>query len=160
MISIAVCAGLTESIVRLLGLAPEITRIQVDMEHGSFESSLNPVLRYIPKPNSPGINSYGIRDREYSIKKPEGVFRIVVIGDSVGYGFCNDKEVLDVEHLFSKQLERGLQGQKSFPIEVINLCVSGYDTLQEVEFLYQKGLALKPDLVLVAWRRDRAVRGR
>lgn len=73
-----------------------------------------------------------------------------MIGDSVGYGFCNDREVLAVDDVFAKQLERAYAGSES-PIEAINLRVSGYDTVKEVEFLVRKGLALDPDVVLVSY---------
>ena len=149
-VSIVVCLLLGELAVRLLHLAPGINRIRVDMAHGSFESSTNSVLRYVPSPGSSGISSYGIRDREYPRAKGAKTRRILVIGDSVGYGFCNDREVLAVDDVFAKQIERACAGSGS-PLEVINLCVSGYDTVQEVEFLVRKGLALDPDVVLVAY---------
>jgi lysophospholipase L1-like esterase len=36
-------------------------------------------------------------------------------------------------------------------VEVLNLSVSGFDTVQEVEFLVVKGLAYEPDVVLIAY---------
>lgn len=149
--STIVCLLLAEIVVRVLGLAPGISRIRVDMPHGSFESSPNEVLRYVPRPGSPAISAYGIRDRDYPLARQSGGQRVVVIGDSVCYGFCNDRQVLAVESVFPKQLERMLQETAAEPVEVINLCVSGYDTVQEVEFLVQKGLALQPDIVIVAY---------
>lgn len=142
---------LGEAAVRLLHLAPGINRIRVDMPYGAFESSTNPVLRYVPSPGSRDVSAYGLRDRDYPRAKPKGTRRILVIGDSVGYGFCNDREVLAVDSVFPKVLERDLAGTGGGPVEVINLCVSGYDTVQEVEFLAQKGLALDPDVVLVSY---------
>lgn len=46
------------------------------------------------------INSFGIRDKEYSFVKPRQTYRILVLGDSFteGYG-------LNIEHTFSKRLE-------------------------------------------------------
>lgn len=149
--SIFICLLLAEIFVRLFALAPGVTRIQVDLLHGSFVSSTNPILRYVPRPGSHGISSYGIRDRHYDEEKPPNGVRIVTIGDSVGYGFCNDREVLSPDQVFAKQLERNLQQSSKSPVEVINLSVSGYDTVQEVEFLVEKGLALDPDVVLVQY---------
>jgi lysophospholipase L1-like esterase len=148
---VIVCLLLGEIVVRLAHLAPGVNRIRVDLAYGTFESSTNAVLRYVPSPGSRDISGYGLRDRDYPRAKPRGTKRILVIGDSVGYGFCNDREVLTVDSLFPKQLERGLAQAAAAPVEVINLCVSGYDTVQEVEFLVQKGLALDPDIVLVAY---------
>lgn len=151
MASVLICLLLSEAAVRLLHMAPGVNRIRVDMPHGSFESTTNTVLRYVPSPGSGDINASGFRDREYPRAKPKGTLRILVIGDSVGYGFCNDRAVIAPEDVFAKQLERNLARSSPVPVEVINLCVSGYDTVQEVEFLAQKGLALDPDIVLVAY---------
>jgi len=140
-----------EIVLRLLGTAPGVTRLQVDLPQGSFQSSRNAVLGYELRPNSPGINAYGIRDHDYDLAKPADGLRIVVIGDSVGYGFCNDREMLALDDLFSKRLEQSLRAASPSPVEVINLCVSGYDSVQEIEFLVEKGLALDPDIVLVAY---------
>ena len=141
---------LGEVVVRVLELAPEITRIRVDLAHGEFESSDNPVLRYVPRPGSRGVSPQGLRDRVYSIEKPPGVYRVAVLGDSIAYGYCNDEEVLEVGDLFPEVLER-TWADAPIPVEVVNLSVSGYDTAQEVECLAVKGLAMEPDLVLVAY---------
>lgn len=140
-----------ELILRLLGIAPGVNRLQIDLPHGTFQSSSNAVLRYEPRPGSPGVNAYGIRDHDYDLDKPEGTLRLIVIGDSIGYGFCNDSESLPLDDLFMKRLEQMLGRNAQVPVEVINLSVSGYDTVQEVEFLQEKGLALDPDIVLVAY---------
>ncbi len=140
-----------ELVIRLLGTAPGVTRLQVDLPHGTFQSSRNALLRYEPRPGSPGVSDYGIRDRDYDLDKPNGGLRLMVIGDSIGYGFCNDRETIALDDLFMKQLEQNLRRQSSDPIDVINLCVSGYDTVQEVEFLAEKGLAFQPDIVLVSY---------
>lgn len=149
--TILFCLLLVEMMVRLMGMAPGVNRLEVDLAHGSFQSSRNPVLRYEPRPGSQGVSDYGIRDRDYSKAKPDGTIRILVIGDSIGYGFCTDNEALLLDDLFMKKLERSLQKTFPTPVEVINLCVSGYDTVQEVEFLVEKGLDLDPDLVLVSY---------
>jgi hypothetical protein len=155
-VSCGVVIGLAiaETAVRLLHLAPGITKVEVNLKHGQFIESENRILKYIPKPGSPGINAYGIRDYDYPLEKPPHTFRIVVLGDSIGFGYCNDSESLALPDIFPKVLECLLQdsradGRQAY--EVINLSVSGYDTIQEVEFLVQKGLALHPDLVIVAY---------
>ncbi len=147
-------AGLLEGAARLLRLAPSIEPIVLDRPYASFITSPNPRLRYVPKPGSQGISSYGIRDYEYPLEKPDGTFRIGVLGDSVAFGYCTPTESLPIEKTFPKLLEKRLNApvlpghQK---VEVINLAVSGYDTLQEVEFLRTKGLAFDPDLILVGY---------
>ena len=88
------------------------------------------------------INSKGLRDREYDYDKPEGIKRIVVLGDSYTWGLgveANERftEVLDDELLKN--------------IQVINMGVSGYGNDQELLLLKNEGLKYRPDLVLVAF---------
>ncbi len=147
-------ACLLEGAARLFRLAPSIEPIVLDRPYASFVSSPNPKLHYVPKPGSPGISSEGIRDYEYPREKPDGTYRIGVLGDSVAFGYCTPTESLPIEKTFPKLLESRLNtpvlpGHRK--VEVINLAVSGYDTLQEVEFLRTKGLAFEPDLVLVGY---------
>jgi hypothetical protein len=96
-------------------------------------------------------NSQGFRDGEHAVAKPPGVYRIVVIGDSVGAGL----KVERTEDTFPPLLQQMLdaRGLKS---EVINLSVSGYNTQQEVELLRERGLAYSPDLVIVAYTLGRS----
>ncbi len=151
LLSTLLCLGVAELLVRWLGLAPEIAPIEVDMPYGSFVSSENPELLYQPKPGAGDINAYGIRDRDYPLDAPAGTLRIVVLGDSVGFGLCSVMEgALPLGAVFSEVLERELaaHGRRA---EVINLSVSGYNTAQETAFFEEKGLPLEPDLVLVAY---------
>src|SRR6185369_4671103 len=53
---------------------------------GSFERILrvgDPILRYQYRPGADGINALGIADSGHAIPKPPGVYRIVLLGDSV-----------------------------------------------------------------------------
>lgn len=87
-------------------------------------------------------NSVGIRDREYTLEKPEGVFRIVVLGDSVAYG-----SGVAAEESFPEQLE----GMFSGGVEVLNFALPGYSSFDEYVALRDQALAYDPDLVLVAY---------
>lgn len=154
------CAGLAVGLailelgVRLLGLAPEIAPIVLDQPYAAFETSPNPILQYVPRPGSRDINARGLRDRDHSLEKPDGSFRVVVLGDSIGFGFCTPSDPLPREKTFAEVLERRLDADPPpghSGAEVINLSVSGYDTIQEVEYLRVEGLAYEPDLVLVGY---------
>jgi lysophospholipase L1-like esterase len=152
LVALLLSLGIGEVVVRQLHLAPEVTRIEIRTPWAVFVPSANDVLLYEPKPNTRDINAYGVRDFPFAVEKPAGTFRIVVLGDSIGFGFCNDRQPLAVEDTFAKVLERDLRRRfPAQPIEVLNLSVSGYDTVQEVEFLSRKGLPLHPDLVLLAY---------
>jgi hypothetical protein len=93
------------------------------------------------------INSLGWRGPEIPVAKPEGVSRVLVLGDS----FMAGLQVGD-EETFSAALERRL-GQAGLPrrVEVLNLGVPSWGTDQEYLALRTYGLAFKPDLVLLAF---------
>lgn len=152
----AVLVALTaaELLVRAVGAAPKVYAIR----KGRFQLSHNPKIGYEPVPlvyagrdlsfydYLGASNSLGFRDREHAVAKPAGVYRIVVLGDSVAAGLHVERN----EDIFPPILER-LLGQSGRRAEVINLAVSGYNTQQEVELLREKGLQYHPDLVLVAY---------
>jgi len=94
------------------------------------------------------VNSQGLRDRERSIEKPPGTYRILVLGDS----YVEALQV-DIEKTFWRLLEKRLQECKFRPaknIDVINLGVSGFGTGQALRALQTRGLAYAPDLVILA----------
>lgn len=96
---------------------------------------------------SVSTNSHGWRSRETSLAKPEGVYRVLVLGDS----FMAGLQVQDHE-TFSSVLEAGLnqQGLRS-RVEVINFGVPSWGTDQEYLALREYGLDFMPDLVLLAF---------
>jgi len=142
-----------EGVVRLFGLAPTIRAIDTSDPASAYKRSGNPILGYELKadyrnPNAdlltslPRTNAHGQRDVERSVEKPPGVKRVILLGDSV----LESMEVRDIEHVMHRRLER------LFPkntVEVLNFGVNGYCTLAEVELLRVKGLAFKPDVVIV-----------
>jgi hypothetical protein len=142
---------IAELVVRQSGRAPEMFVVQ----KGRFRISENPLIGYELVPHFESdragsmldfrgkANSQGFRDREHSLEKPEGVFRMLVLGDSITQGLG----VRDDEAVFTSVLERELNERSDGRFEVLNFGVSGYNTQQEVETLRQKGLDYAPDLV-------------
>lgn len=90
-------------------------------------------------------NAAGFRDDEFG-PKPDGGFRILAVGDSVTFGF---REA--ASDAFPQQLERLLASRAGPPIEVLNLGIAGYNSLQEVRLIESRGLALEPDLIVLAY---------
>jgi len=84
------------------------------------------------------INDAGMRDDATPVAKPPGVFRIVVVGDSVSFG-----PAVPIRMHYTWLLEGYFE-----KLEVINLAVSGYGVGQELLSLRLKGLRYQPDLVL------------
>lgn len=139
--------GLAELAVRLLDLEPQVEVVYREI----YQLSENPVLEYELKPGAPDgptrINSQGFRDREFERARPPGVFRIVVVGDSVTYGRRDEPH-----ETYPKHLERQLNERSTgLCFEVLNLGVHGYNVTRIAERLRILGLAFQPDLVLYGY---------
>ncbi len=94
------------------------------------------------------INSLGFRDtREYTLDKPPGTFRILVLGDSVTFGHGTLSETT-----YPYLLEQRLRGWRpDVTWEVWNLGVPGYNTATELHQLREWGPRAAPDLVVVGF---------
>ena len=90
-------------------------------------------------------NSQGWRDLEHHVEKPEGVFRILVLGDSF-----MEANAVKLEESFHRQVEK-LARAAGKNVEVINMGVAGYGTLQEYLVFEHFGRLYQPDLVLVGF---------
>ena len=90
------------------------------------------------------INADGFRGRAYTPTPAPGTFRILALGASTTFGFgVNEGET------WPARLERILDGEGGFRVEVLNLAVNGYNPYNEAALLADRGLAYQPDLVLV-----------
>lgn len=126
----------------------------IDTPPGLFKASRTRAFEHRPnfrgkdiRGNSICLNSLGLRDREYALPKPRGVFRILVLGDSVAFG-----DGIRAEETFVKKLETGLNPNAAGKtVEALNAGVRGYNTFQELKLLEEVGLKYGPDLVLVAY---------
>jgi len=90
-------------------------------------------------------NTEGWRDLERSFENPQGKLRVLVLGDSFMEGYS-----VDLEDAFHRHLERLLRG-RNIDVEVINLGVGGYGTLQEYLVYHDVGRRYRPDLVLLGF---------
>ncbi len=93
-------------------------------------------------PTSVIINQAGFRDHDYTVKKPDDIFRIVLLGDSLTFGLG-----INLEDSVAKVLER-LLNQHGRKYEVLNGGLpdsSGY-----LQYLFFKRTLAKyhPDIVL------------
>ena len=91
------------------------------------------------------INSLGLRDHEYSSKKPENIKRVIFLGDSFTFGWG-----VPLEKLYSKQVEKMLNREVR-KVEVINMGIGNYNSIMEVELFKRKGLMLDPDAVILMY---------
>jgi len=93
-------------------------------------------LGYRLNPNKSGINTLSVRYGDIINPKPHGIYRIVVLGDSIPWdklGF-----VSYMGELLSKEIN----------VEVINAAVPGYTAYQEVLFFKKYLQQTEPDLVI------------
>lgn len=82
------------------------------------------------------VNRAGFRDRE---RGPKTRPRAMALGDSSVYGFG-----VEDEQVFTSVLET------KFDADFINAAVPGYSTFQSLNLLDMRGMALEPDLLIVA----------
>lgn len=139
--SLLVTLSLLEVGVRVYSASTTSQSPNLPPLHVTVES---PVL-YSLNPDHPEINSLGMRDDEVAVSKPEGTFRVLVLGDSVAYGDGVARKMA-----FPDKLE-GLLKTNLESVEVINSSVMGYTAYNELQYYLTKGRAFKPDLVLVAF---------
>ena len=86
------------------------------------------------------LNAMGYRGREGRVPKEPGQTRVVVLGDSIAFGYG----VAD-EQAFPQVLDGRDNG-----LEVVNLGVEGYGPGQELLVLRREGLSAGPDVVVLA----------
>jgi lysophospholipase L1-like esterase len=150
LIAIGIAFGLCEVAARMIFPRPPMGTRQPQVAY-----LRDPELRYVLAPNQKGwiddglitVNSQGIRGPEVASPKPQGRFRIVIIGDSLTLGWG-----VDDDQTFSARLDRLLRDRHpDGDLDVLNLGVSGYSTRQEVELLTRSVSRLEPNLVLVGF---------
>ena len=98
-----------------------------------------PSFRYTLAGSETTINRLGYRGREVSEARTPGRTRVVMLGDSItfGYGVTDGETFSAVMETLDPRLE------------VVNLGVQGYGTDQELLKLQREGLAYSPDVVVL-----------
>lgn len=101
-------------------------------------------------------NAEGFRDTEFSTEKEPDVRRIIVVGDSITFGWR-----LPVDQVYPKVLEGMLNAEKAggCRYEVYNMGVGGYDAGQELELVRAKVLKYRPDVLVVGYCDNDNLRG-
>lgn len=147
--SVVVCALLFEFALRWFvpGIAPDpVTGDQYEFYR------FDPALGWSNEPNARGtfrrpefsyalrINSQGLRGPEIDVRKPAGVRRIAVLGDSFTWGIgATEAEV------FPTLIEQAIPGS-----QVLNFGVAGYGPIQ-YDLQTRRVLEFSPDVVVIAF---------
>jgi lysophospholipase L1-like esterase len=148
-ISVVVALAIGEVAIRVLHLGPDLNVVY----RQNFRLSTNPILQYELVPGSEDgralINNAGLRDKEYPLEAPPKTFRILIIGDSIAYGFGvqqNETLSAQIEDLLAAHWPPG-----DVHFEALNLGVTGYSIEQVVENLRVRGLQYDPDFIIYAY---------
>lgn len=142
----------------LLRLKPELTGIRAGscrylppdaigktgIAKGPFRPSR--VLGYEFTPNlwagEAVVNSYGLIGKEYKLQKDKGIYRILLLGDSIAAQDWSRK------YLEEKLNNRALLSSK-YQFEIWNAGVPGYDVRRYALYLKYKGMNYNPDMVMI-----------
>ena len=85
------------------------------------------------------ISPQGLRDKSYTPTPAPGRRRVLLLGDSMAWGFGVERD-----ETFQKLL-----GDRFPDVDVVNDAVPGFGTDQELLLLEEQGLGFHPDLVLL-----------
>lgn len=118
--------------------------------HATIGYVLTPSFtRHVPIVDPPAhrvslrTNNLGLRrDQDTQVDKPDGLRRLLVLGDSQSEGIVDNRDT------FSARLERRLGGSAS--VEVLNAATSGYSPLLALLWWREYGVQLSPDMLLLA----------
>ncbi len=115
------------------------------------------LLVYELIPNFDGIeketpfktNQWGMRDKEYLKEKPEGVYRMAMLGASYEQGSGVTEEET-YEALIETRLNAELAGSGYAGYEILNFSVGGYSPVQNLVVAEKKAFDFQPDVVAYA----------
>jgi hypothetical protein len=112
----------------------------------------DPLIGYYPSPNmtvqrSGGLihtNQFGMRSRDIDAKKPAGVFRILMLGDSTLYG----GSYIDQKDLYSARLDAQLNQRAGGKVEVLAMGCNGWGPFHERGYVAHYG-TFDADLAII-----------
>ncbi len=90
------------------------------------------------------INSHGQRDREFDKARAPGVKRIMMLGDSLTFGWGVPQDQTAAKHL-----ENQLAAEGGDTWEVINTGVGNTNTAMQVAYFLTQGIEFQPDVVVL-----------
>ena len=89
-------------------------------------------------------NSYGWRDKEWALKKPQNTYRIAVLGDSMV-----EAQQVESDSTFLTLTERQLDENHKLKVELMNFGRSGFAQTEELWVLENRVEQFSPDMVIV-----------
>jgi len=125
-----------------------------DLVKAGYAEFKGGMIGYELKPNVEGkfkggrlhTNRWGMNDNDYPQKRPDGSYRIAVLGASnvMASGVAPDE---DFETLLEKHLNSATPGNAGSTYEVLNFAVAGYNPMSQIWVLKDKVLQFEPNAV-------------
>jgi GDSL-like Lipase/Acylhydrolase family len=141
LVSISLAILAAEALARLFNIGSEFTRLIP--------------LQGVPTRVVDGVVLWSDAQPRASVEDVRRVahnaraFKILGLGDSVMYGVSQPPE-----QTYLEQAHRILAGRSTRPVEILNLAVPGYNTVQENAVYKEIENEIQPDLVLVHYWAD------
>ena len=113
-----------------------------------MRGDLRPGARIVFLDQPLSVNRWGMRGRDYSIEKPEGTYRIALLGPSLvmGSGVADDDTFAA---LLEERLNRSAAAADGARFEVLNFGVPGFSLVQQVAMLHDRVLEFRPDALFI-----------
>lgn len=145
LLAIGLCAALLLELGLRLNEATGSSEPTDERPRVPLYAALDSPLVYGLNPAHPAVNELGLRGPLPELPKPEDVYRILLLGDSVAFGTG-----LERLEAFPALLRGHLAGREP-RIELIDASAEGYTPWTQLQYYLTRGAALEPDLVLVAF---------
>jgi lysophospholipase L1-like esterase len=134
-------------------------------EQSQIKNSVNPLMNYSEKDNMSSIlkknvsgksdilggityhiksNNKGLRDENFDKKPPEDTYRVLIVGDSLTFGWGLNKS-----ERYTEVLEKRLNRNRRQKYQVINAGIPGWGLKDYYSFLRNRGQKYKPDIIIV-----------
>ena len=143
IVSVVVPLALAEGVARLVGWKAEPPRALFrSLGTGQYYALAPGTRSQTPLEGLVRASNFGVRGPDVAAKAP-GEKRIIVLGDSVAFGF-NLAEELTFSSLLGQTYARSQP-----KADVVNASIAAWSRVQERMFLEQYGARLRPDLIVV-----------
>jgi len=110
------------------------------------------LLGFLPTPNQHFghliINDLGFRGKRWSLNKPTGVKRVLLLGGSVAYGRTATSNENTIAEELERKLNENFQSSSIKRWQVFNLSIPDFISFQELITLIKIGLRFDPDIVI------------
>ncbi len=104
-------------------------------------------------PDKDGANPQGYMDAPFTEEKPDGMRRVVVLGDSfcAGHVGYEPNWLTVAERRLQARPELGADGDTPAPVEIYNLGIHNASPREYLDVLEREGLRYDPDLVVLSF---------